>query len=112
MDSLITLGAFIIANAPNLVGFLIPPVVEVLNKDVHGANERFLVTVFTCLLAATILHWGELLYGSPEQLLTSAGIIFTESQVVFKLYFQNSWVRWKIQTKIGGEGDKIEKPIG
>ena len=112
MDFLISAGALIIANAPHLVGFLMPPIVEVLNKDVKGANERFLVTVFVCLLAATILHWNELIYGSPEQLLASAGIIFTESQVVFKLYFQNSWVRWKIQTKMDGEGEKIEKPIG
>ena len=98
MDAVIGVGSFIITNAPQLVGFAMPPLVEVLNKDVHGKTERVLVTLFACFFAALLLKWNDLLYGSAEDVFTSAGLIFGESQVMFKLYFENSWLRWKIQS--------------
>jgi hypothetical protein len=100
-----TLGASIISGALQLIGIIIPPLVEVINKDVKSQNERFLVTVVVCFLAAVFLKWNDIVYGSFADVLTSFGIVFTESQVVYKLYFRDSAIRYKIQEKIGVEED-------
>ena len=105
------IGSFIVSNAPQLVGLVMPPLVEVLNKDVQGKTERVLVTIAVCFIAAVLLRWNDLVYGSPKEVFALAGLIFGESQAVFKLYFENSWLRWKIQTSFSTE-EKQEELLG
>lgn len=95
MEGLIQLGNWIIANASMLIGVIMPPVVDYLNKDVRTDRERFLVSIFACFVAALLLHWQQI-YDNPGQLLATAGIIFTECQVVFKVYFKDAWLRWRL----------------
>lgn len=97
MDILLGLGTFLIQNAESFVGVVLVVLIDYLNKDVRTELERFLVTVIACLFTAAIIHHDELLYGSPEQVLQTATLIFAESQVVFKLYFKRSWLRWQMQ---------------
>lgn len=94
----------IFSNAPDLIGIVIPVLISYLNREVVSGKERFIVTIMTCLGASTILNWQNLVYGSPEQVLISAGIIFTESQVVYKMYFEKSVLNLKIS------GPKPESP--
>lgn len=88
--------------SPDLVGVLIPPIVEILNKDIpeEKATKRFLVSILVCFIAAMILRWDQLMAGSATQLLTSFGLIFTESQVVYRLYFKDSFIRHKLQERL------------
>jgi hypothetical protein len=66
----------------------------------------FFVTVMVCVTTAIMLHWKELVFGSPEQVMIATSIIFFESQIVFKTYFKNSWLRWKIQGLPIDQGEK------
>lgn len=100
MDIILGIGLFIVNNAQELVGIALPLVVEFLNRDVHKEGERFVVTVVTCVVAAIALKWQELTYGSPEAVLTSASVIFLQSQAVFKLYFKDSNLRKLMQSKL------------
>lgn len=100
MDWILGFAMFFVNNATELVGVALPLLVEFLNKDVHKEGERFVVTVITCVAAAILLRWNELTYGSPEAVLASAGVIFLQSQAVFKLYFKESSLRKFIQSKI------------
>ena len=61
-----TLGvlAIIVNNAPNLVGFILPSVVEAINKDVPSGSERRIVSLLVCLFAAVLLHWNSIAYGT------------------------------------------------
>lgn len=97
---LLSSGAWILDNSQDLVGFIIPILVELLNKEVKDEKERFIVTLLACLAAATMLKWRELSMGSVEAVLVSASIIFIQAQVVFKLYFKSSILRAKIQDKL------------
>ncbi len=109
------------AQAPNFVGILLPPIIQVINKDIpqEREKERFWASVVICFAVAILLKWNDLLYGSPESVLTSAGIIFAESQIVFKTYFKDSWLQDKIkerfpggsEPKVGGEVAAIEQPV-
>lgn len=114
MELLASTGMAIITYAPHLVGFILPPFVEFLNRDVKNSNERFMVSLIVCFLVAVILHWNEIATGTPEQAIIFMGIIFTESQSIFKLYFNDSWMRQTIQEKIGSvntiEGE-VQDPI-
>ena len=108
-------------HAPNLIGFILPPVIEVLNKDIPSdkkiniglgrfsfpVEEKFLATLSICLCAAAVLNIQKIAVGSPEEVITSFGLIFTESQAVYRLYFKDSWLREKIQDATSEEEDPL-----
>jgi hypothetical protein len=97
MEYAVGLGGLVIANAPQLVGFIMPPFVEVFNREVKTETQRFLVSVVACLFAAVLLHWNEIAYGTPEQVFSFAGVIFLESQATYRLYFKDSQLQYHVQ---------------
>jgi hypothetical protein len=111
-------------HSPNLVGFILPPIIEVLNKDIAAdkmmtfrfwklsfeVEEKFMATLAICLSAAAILNAQNLAVGNMEQAIASFGIIFTESQAVYRLYFKDSWLRDKIQNTVKTEDPQLETP--
>lgn len=99
-DFFLGAGNYIIDNAPALVGFILPPFVDIVNKDVKNETERFYVSVFLCVVAAILLHWKELAYGNEEQFFMWIGIIFSESQTTYNLYFKHSNLRGILQSKL------------
>lgn len=101
MEILSLLFEVVVSNAPFLVGFVLPPLVEVINKDVKKEWERFVITLVICLFTGTLLHWKEIASGNPETVLLYSAAIFAESQLIFKLYFAKSWVRGAIRDKVG-----------
>lgn len=101
MDIVVTIGKAIIDNAPQLVGFILPPFVEILNRDVKQDGERYFVSLMACAFVAILLHFNEITTSSPETIVTTAGIIFLESNTTYKLYFQDSGLRSLIKEKIG-----------
>jgi len=96
MEFLIAVAHYIVNHSTELAGFILPPVVDYLNREVANANERFIVTILLCLCVAIITKWNLLMYGSPDAVLASMSMIFIESQLVFKLYFKNSWLRTQL----------------
>lgn len=110
MDAVLGLGLFFVNNAPALVGLILPVFVDVLNRDVHDETERFWVTVLLCVMAAGLLHWRELVDSSPEKFALWIGLIFTESQVMYRLYFKDSWLRSKISRATEEEGSETSVP--
>lgn len=98
---ILNVAAYIVANAPEFVGFAVPVIADFLNKDVKNDHERFIVTVVVCIILSVILKWNVLMgYGNPDQFVELLGIIFLESQAVYRLYFKNSVIRQIIQEKI------------
>lgn len=91
---------FLFANADALVGFILPPLIDFLNREVPTSKGRFFVTILTTVGVTAFLNWDHIAYGNPELFLSSAALIFTESQVVYKMYFEDSYIRSKLQTKI------------
>jgi hypothetical protein len=107
LSLLLIIANFVVNNATSLVGFMMPMVVELLAKDVHDEKERVYASMILCLLAAVLLHWKELIVNLDSgvfiflaDLFKWFGIIFAESQVVFKLYFKNSSLRDLVNEKI------------
>lgn len=97
MDLVLGLGMFVVNHAPELVGVILPPIVDYIGKDVQRDDEKYILSILICLAVSVLLHWNQLLYGSVDQFATSFTVIFVESNVIFKLYFKNSLLRQKIQ---------------
>lgn len=97
MNLLLGLWSFILLNRAELVGIPMVMLVDYLNKDVKSERVRFFTAALACFFAACFLDYKEIMYGSPEQALSSWILIFTESQATFKLYFKDSAFRKWLQ---------------
>ena len=100
--------------APELIGVLLPPVIEILNRDIpqEKQKERFLATLAICFVVALLLKWNSLVLGNVEQLLVSFGLIFTESQAVYRLYFKDSYFRAKLKARLDKINSSNDEPLG
>ena len=75
-----------------LVGFILPPFIDFLNKYVENSKLRFVVSMLVSVVAAGVisLYEGKLNLNSVPELLTSAGVVFAEAQIVYKLLYDQS----------------------
>jgi hypothetical protein len=94
---LLALGALIIQHAPQLAGVILPPFIQLLNKDVPDSRTRFIISVCTCIITATVINWHKIMIGTPDTFYTSTLLIFIESEAVYRLYFKRSWLQAKLQ---------------
>jgi len=102
------IGTAVIDNAPFLVGFIMPPIVEVFVRDIPNSKGRLIVSLLLSFLAAVWIHWHQIAIGDPEQILVISGAIFTESQAMYNLYFKDSMLRYAIQNKVDS---RVERQI-
>ena len=108
MGNLGNMLAVISTNATFYVGLAMPPIIDIINKDVKNSKERFFVTLLVCISAGIVLRWNDLTAGNTEELLGAMGIIFIESQAVYRLYFKNSNVRSMMATKLNLIPENVE----
>lgn len=97
MNLLFGLISFIMLHRSELIGVPLVILIDYLNKDVKSEYAKFFVSMFACFIAALFLKFDSLLYGSPTEALSSWTLIFSQTQIVFKLYFKNSGIRWLFQ---------------
>jgi len=95
---------FLTTYGGQLVGFVLPPVVTLLNRDVTDSRAKFLVALFVCLVASAVLDFGKLAEGTAwsgvEAVTATMILLFTESQVVYRLYFKGSVLEAKVEKMI------------
>lgn len=107
IDIVLGVGIFIIMHANQLIGLILPPFVDVLNRDVPNEQERFIVALLLCIGLAVLTQWNSLIGGSPMAIATTASLIFFESQIIFKLYFKNSFLRKKLKEEVINTNEPI-----
>ena len=71
----------------NLIGFILPPVIAFVNQKVTHPTLRFSISILISLLVAVVIKFQELGYSSPDQILGSAALIFSEAQIAYRLYW-------------------------
>lgn len=90
--------------APQLIGFLIPPLVTVVNQKITNSKVKFMMTMLVCFVVAGLLNIQKLATSNSwvdiEAFLNSLLLMFSESQVVYRLYFKGSTLEAKIETKL------------
>lgn len=86
-------------NLTDLLGLILPPVIDLLNRKVANSSMRWLIATAICLLLAAITNVASLQFGNTEQFLASFGLIFAEAQGVYHLYWNDSGVRKTLNLK-------------
>ena len=86
----------------NLLGFIIPFVVDFINTKagIENSKVKFGISLAISFVIAGVLHIGELQFGNVDEFFKTSGILFSESQALYKLYFEKSQLREKIQEAI------------
>lgn len=87
-------------GATYLVGFILPPFIDVVNKRVESAKMRFFISLIVSLIAAVAITYPSLSIGDVNGLLVALTIVFTEAQIVFSLYWKDSEARGRLQAKM------------
>lgn len=107
-------GTFL-ANAPYLIGFILPPFVQVLNRDVpeHG-RSKYVVTGLVCIVVALLLNWKAIFettdWQSIEMTLKTLGLILAESEAAYRLYFNNSALQQRLIVRMTAQAVPPETP--
>lgn len=76
-----------------LIGFVLPPVIDLVNRYIDNSQVRYLVAMLICLVVGALFHYQELLDGDWSMLLAKASIVFAEAQTIYRLYWKDSGAR-------------------
>lgn len=86
----------------NLVGFLLPPLIDLINRRVKDSDARFWISVLVCSLTGIGLEYvatGFVFSGGVDPYIESILAMFGLAQLSYKGLYENS----KMQSAIRGE---------
>lgn len=75
----------------NLIGLVLPPVIDLINSKVASDKVRYLVSMLVCLLVGVLTNLDKL--SNMEALLANVAIVFATAQTTYNLYWKKSKVR-------------------
>ena len=78
---------------PLILGAVLPPVIDLVNKHISSSNMRFLISVLFALVVGGILAYFE--FGA-KAVLANAGLIFVSAQTVYKLWYEQSGIHTRL----------------
>ena len=82
------------ALIPLILGVIMPPIIDIVNKYVPNSNLRFLVSILFSLIVGGIIAFFE---NGWESVLANAGLVFVSAQAVYKLWYEKSGMQAKIR---------------
>lgn len=81
----------------DLIGFVMPFFIDFVNGKIVDSKVKFAVSLLSCIAVAVVLNLNKLLANDVGSVLTSAGIIFSEAQIAYKLYWEKSQLRSRLE---------------
>lgn len=75
----------------NLVGFVLPPVIDFINKKIGDDSIRFMVSAAICIIVGLLLNIDKL--GDMNSLLGNIAVVFATAQTTYNLYWKKSTLR-------------------
>jgi hypothetical protein len=79
-----------------LVGIILPPFIDLVNRYVKNGNWRYVASLVVSLVVGGLLSLNEL---SLQNVLESGAIVFAAAQTVYKTYYASSGVRERLYGK-------------
>jgi hypothetical protein len=77
-----------------ILGVLLPPVIDLVNRYVSNEKGRFLIAIGFSILVGGI--WSVIQNGW-ENVAKDIGLIFATSQIVYKLWYEKSGLQDKVR---------------
>lgn len=79
-----------------IVGGVLPPLIDLINKYITNSMARFWVSILICLIVGVILNLGQLDF---QNVLQTGAIVFASAQTIYKTYWKESNVRTLVLEK-------------
>lgn len=77
-----------------ILGALLPPVIDVVNRYVANPKFRFLIAVVVSIIVGGVVSVVQ--FGADEVIANST-LIFSTSQLVYKLWYEQSQLQDKVR---------------
>ncbi len=80
-----------------LLGFLLPPFIDIINRRIKSSDLRLIVSVVFCSVVGLVVHgWGHQWdYRDQDAVARSVLAIFGAAQFTFKAFYDESELRNK-----------------
>jgi hypothetical protein len=85
-----------------LIGFVLPPFIDVVNTRVSNTKLRFILSLLVSLLVGlvTVAVIDGLDFSNPGSILLSGASAFTTAQITYKQYYEKSTLRTEIKSNL------------
>jgi hypothetical protein len=90
-----------------LIGQVVPPTLDYINKWVSSAKLRFLLSLGVCGAVGILLNINNLKTGNLEQVLATGLVLWTSAQGAYNLYYKGS----AVQNNIRFSNSVLPRPI-
>lgn len=80
-----------------LIGIILPPFIDLVNKHIQDKRIKFLVSLLVCIVLGIMLEANKLKYSSAEDILGSIALVFASAQTSYRLYWKGSTLRGKFK---------------
>lgn len=77
----------------NLIGVILPPMIDLVNSKVADQKMRYIVSVLICVLVGVLTNLDKL--SNIDQLMANIALIFATAQTTYNLYWKKSKSRKK-----------------
>lgn len=77
----------------NLIGVILPPMIDLVNSKVADQKMRYIVSVLICVLVGILTNLDKL--SNIDQLMANIALIFATAQTTYNLYWKKSKNRQK-----------------
>lgn len=81
-------------NIGNLVGFILPPLIDLINKRIANHETRFFISMLICALVGVIINLDKI--REPWDLIANASVVFASAQITYNAYWKRSDTRTKM----------------
>lgn len=71
----------------SLIGFVLPPVIELVNQKISNPTVKFLVSLVISAAVAVAIKFNELKFASAEEIFSSVALIAVEAQIAYRIYW-------------------------
>lgn len=94
-----------------LIGFLLPPLIDLINRKIKDQDLRFWISVGVCVVMGTILEYTghNFYFVGIDSWVTSMFAVFGIAQVSYK-FWDKSNIRKNLDLNSSNQAPKIELP--
>ena len=82
----------------NLIGLVLPPIIDLINNKIADSKIRYWVSMFICFAVGLLLNLDKL--SNWESLAGNIAIVFTTAQITYNTYWKKSELRETMKTKM------------
>ena len=82
---------------PVLIGQLLPPAIDLVNRYAADRRVRYLVSLLICILVGVALNIGLLNFDNTGSTVESILLINTSAKAAYEMYYKNSTVHHRLR---------------